>query len=145
VRQLCLFLKDENLTKAHARYLEARLISLSKEANRATLANGTGPASEGKLPEADSVEMEESIAQARLLLGRLGYDILESILSPTPPVGERPVTSAALPEFRYEGEGFSARCVVDLDAGQFVVKAGSTARSYEGLRSRRRIATLAGC
>ena len=33
--------KDENLTKAHARYLEARLIALAKEAKRATVANGT--------------------------------------------------------------------------------------------------------
>ena len=90
------------------------------------------PAAEGKLPEADGMEMEEFIAQARLLLGTLGYDILEPLLSPPVGVGDVAVQAPTLPEFRYEGEGFSARCVVDLDAGQFVVKAGSTARTYEG-------------
>ena len=122
--------KDENLTKAHARYLEARLIALAKEAKRATVANGTEPPAKGRLPEADGVEMEEFIGQMRLLLGTLGYDILEPLLSP-PPAADQPVAPVDQPEFRYEGEGFSARCVVDLDAGQFVVKAGSTARSHE--------------
>jgi hypothetical protein len=124
--------KDENLTKAHARYLEARLIALAKEAKRATVANGTEPPSDGKLPEADGVEMEEFISQVRLLLGTLGYDILEPLLSPPPQVGTAAPPEAMLPEFRYEGDGFAARCVIDLDAGQFVVKAGSTARIHEG-------------
>ena len=39
---------------------------------------------------------------------------------------------AGVARVQYEGEGFAARCVVDLDAGQFVVKAGPTARTYEG-------------
>lgn len=125
--------KDENLTKAHARYLEARLISLAKEAKRATVGNGTGPGTEGKLPEADGVEMEEFIGQARLLLGTLGYDILEPLLSLPPSPGQPVVVTPELPEFRYEGDGFAARCVVDLDAGQFVVKAGSTARAHEAV------------
>ncbi len=124
--------KDENLTKAHAGYLEARLISLAKEAKRATVANGTWPGAEGKLPEPDGVEMEEFIGQARLLLGTLGYDILEPLLSPMPSPGQPAAATPESPEFRYEGEGFAARCLVDLDAGQFVVKAGSTARTHEG-------------
>ena len=123
--------KDENLTKAHARYLEARLITLAKEAKRANVANGTEPDAEGKLPEADGVEMEEFIGQVRLLLGTLGYDILEPLLSSPRTPGQTPTPAADLPEFEYEGDGFAARCVVDLDAGQFVVKAASTARSHE--------------
>ncbi|HAS50979.1 MAG TPA: DUF4357 domain-containing protein, partial [Gammaproteobacteria bacterium] len=60
--------KDENLTKSHVRYLEARLISLAKEAKRATVKNATAPSQQGKIPEADEFEMEEFIIQARLLL-----------------------------------------------------------------------------
>lgn len=124
--------KDENLTKAHARYLEARLIALAKGAKRASITNGTEPGSDGKLPEADGVEMEEFIAQARLLLGTLGYDILEPVLSPAPAPGQPTDSTEKLPQFEYSGEGYSARCEIDLDAGQFVVKAGSTARVHEG-------------
>src|SRR5262249_23509585 len=65
--------KDENLTKAHGRYLESRLIRLANDAKRCTVTNGTQPPEQGKLPEADEVEMEEFITQARLLLGTLGY------------------------------------------------------------------------
>ena len=35
--------KDENLTKAHARYLESRFIEIIKAADRASLANGNEP------------------------------------------------------------------------------------------------------
>ena len=123
--------KDENLTKAHARFLEARLIGLVKDARRATIANSTGPSSNGFLPEAESANMEEFISQARLLLRTLGYDILEPLL--TPPTSSIAVSSSALDlaTFKYEGEHFSATCVVDLDAGQFVVKSGSLARKNE--------------
>jgi hypothetical protein len=123
--------KDENLTKAHARYLEARLINLAKEAKRANVVNGTEPGAEGRLPEAEAVEMEEFIGQMRLLIGTLGYDILEPLLSAPLSLGRPGTPFSELPEFSYEGEGFSARCVVDLDAGQFVVKAGSRARAHE--------------
>src|SRR5262249_14533580 len=69
--------KDQNLTKAHVRYLEARLISLAGEAKRATVANSTTPNEQGRLPEPDEVEMEEFITQSRLLLGTLGYDLFD--------------------------------------------------------------------
>src|SRR3954463_15020668 len=40
-RVLVVVSKDENLTKGHARFLESRLIALTRAARRATLANGT--------------------------------------------------------------------------------------------------------
>ena len=45
--------KDANLTKAHVRYLESKLISLATQAGSVTLDNGTGPTLPA-LPEADS-------------------------------------------------------------------------------------------
>lgn len=125
--------KDQNLTKAHVRYVEARLIQLAASAKRANLANGTAPAVQGWLPEADEVEMEEFIAQARLLLGTLGYDLFEqqssaeSYAMKTP----APLTSPKPPIFRFAGEGFNASCIVDSDAGQFVVTADSLVRKQE--------------
>lgn len=124
--------KDQNLTKAHVRYVEGRLIQLAVSAKRANLANGTAPSVQGWLPEADEVEMEEFIVQARLLLGTLGYDLFEQqssteshAITPALPVSsERPV-------FRFAGEGYNAICTVDSDAGQFVVTADSIVRKQE--------------
>lgn len=126
--------KDQNLTKAHVRYLEGRLIKLAAGAKRATLTNGTAPTVDGWLPEADEVEMEEFISQARLLLGSLGYDLFESQTTPV----ASPIASnvgvpapAQSPTFQYAGDGFAATCLVDADAGQFIVTSGSLARKLE--------------
>jgi len=71
--------KDENLTKAHIKYLESALVSLSKEADRYELVNGNTPP-ESSLPRADRDAIEEFIENARMVLGTLGYSILEPIL-----------------------------------------------------------------
>jgi hypothetical protein len=48
--------KDENLTKAHVKYLEGRLIEQAQQAGRATLENSQG--SGARLPESDREDME---------------------------------------------------------------------------------------
>ena len=117
------------------RYLESRLIALAKEAKRATLINGTHPSEQGKIPEPDEVEMEEFIIQARLLLGTLGYDLFEpstiSYSQSSAIIPGNPAASCSHPEFSYTGDGFSAQCIVDIDAGQFIVMSGSLARKQE--------------
>lgn len=124
--------KDQNLTKAHVRYLEAHLIRLASDAKRAKVTNGTAPSTDGWLPEPDEIEMQEFIAQARLLLGSLGYSIFETQIAPsTPPAPIGQSQSSKPPEFQYIGDGFSAKCVVDTDAGQFIVKRDSTSRREE--------------
>jgi hypothetical protein len=42
-RAIVLTSKDANLTKAHARYLESRFITLARQARRSRLINGTAP------------------------------------------------------------------------------------------------------
>lgn len=71
--------KDENLTKAHIKYLESTLVCLSKQANRYQLENGNTP-QESSLPRADRDAMEEFVFNVRMVLGVLGYPILEPIL-----------------------------------------------------------------
>lgn len=118
--------KDETLTKGHVRFLEARLIKLATEAKRSTLTNGTAPTDLGRLPEADEVEMSEFIEQARLLLGAVGYDLFEPASTYRESRSED--KKSQLPVFTLSGDGFNADCIVDSDAGQFVVKKGSRAR-----------------
>jgi hypothetical protein len=66
--------KDENLTKAHIRYLEGKLIEIAKSAGRALVTNGQ--ASGAKLPESDRWEMEAFLEKIGQLLPVLGVDVL---------------------------------------------------------------------
>ena len=66
--------KDDNLTKAHARYLESRLIRLTREAGSVALANDAKPDFR-LLPEAAKADMEFFVNQLRLVLPILGFDL----------------------------------------------------------------------
>lgn len=125
--------KDENLTKSHSRYLEARMISLAKDARRSKIANSTNPQETGKLPEADQAEMEEFIQQAKLLLGTLGYDIFEQSYMQTPQGNHLRKSQNELSEFIFslEGDNYNGKCIIDIDAGQFIVQKGSIAKKKE--------------
>jgi hypothetical protein len=69
--------KDENLTKAHIRYLEGRLIEQAKEAARAQLKNGQS--SGARLPESDREDMEIFLEKIHQLLPVLGVEVLVPI------------------------------------------------------------------
>lgn len=66
--------KDENLTKAHIRYLEGRLIDQAKKTGRAEVKNSQ--ASGSKLPESDREDMEVFLEKIHQLLPVLGVDVL---------------------------------------------------------------------
>lgn len=66
--------KDENLTKAHIRYLEGRLIEQAKKAGRSDVKNGQGSGS--KLPESDREDMEIFLEKIHQLLPVLGVEVL---------------------------------------------------------------------
>lgn len=71
--------KDENLTKAHIKYLESSLVALSGKANRYNLENGNTPPV-ASLPRADKDAMEEFVGNVRMILPVLGHPILEPLL-----------------------------------------------------------------
>ena len=72
--------KDENLTKAHVRYLEGRLISEATQVARFTLENSQTGGS--KLPESDREDMEVFLSRIRQLLPVLGSDLLIPVGQP---------------------------------------------------------------
>ncbi len=74
--------KDYNLTKAHALYLEAQLIIQAKHNKRYTLENSQFPPIPSLAP-ADRAVMHEFLQKMRILLGALGYRILEPMASHT--------------------------------------------------------------
>lgn len=67
--------KDANLTKAHVRYLESRLLEMARSVDRATIANGNEPSTK-QLPESDIADMENFIAQLVVALPTVGFDFL---------------------------------------------------------------------
>jgi len=72
--------KDENLTKAHVRYLESRLLAEATQINRFTLEQNQAGGS--RLPESDREDMEVFLSRIRQLLPVLGSDILAPIAQP---------------------------------------------------------------
>lgn len=64
--------KGENLTKAHIKYLEGRLIDIAIACDRSILKNSQ--ASGSKLPESDIEDMEVFLAKMRQVLPVLGID-----------------------------------------------------------------------
>ena len=66
--------KDENLTKAHIRFLEGRLIEQAKQAGRANVMNGQS--SGARLPESDREDMEIFLEKIQQLLPVLGVEVL---------------------------------------------------------------------
>ena len=136
--------KDENLTKAHGRYLESRLIAQIKVAGRARLANGTSPEF-ARLPEPEIADMERVLEEIETLLPVLGFDVLR-------PAGDGLVGGTTkIPKertFVLSEAGTEARA--HEAGGEFVlltgsrVRAGEVPSAPESLRKSRAEALAAG-
>lgn len=82
--ELVIFIsKDENLTKAHVKYLESKIIQTAFSAKRYKIENSNQPQLTS-LPMADRAAMEDFLSQIRMLIGILGHKILEEVIETTP-------------------------------------------------------------
>lgn len=70
--------KDDNLNKAHIKYLENRLYEIATSANRYELINNQRP-TQSSISESDKAEMEEFLANILILVSTLGYNAFEQI------------------------------------------------------------------
>ena len=125
--------KDENLTKSHARYVEASLIRAVSDNPRWTLPNANRPSNDaGKLPLPDRVAMDEFIDQTKTLVGALGWDLFKVVRGPVAFPAQAaeapPLPSPAAAEcFSFRGEGFDAEMKIGA-SGEIIVTSGSKAR-----------------
>lgn len=136
---------DDDMSKGHAEYLEARLILLASQAGRVVMDNGTKPDSDRRrLPEADVANMEQFLSNLRIILPVIGLDMLKpqpkAVTETSKPAEER--TAAELHfEIRHKS-GVKATAVEE--EGEFVVLEGSQAltgtgyvqQSYSGLKAK---------
>lgn len=68
--------KDDNLNKAHVKYLENRLHEIAKSAKRYKVENSIVP-TQSSISESDRAEMEEFIEYIKLLVNTLGHKVFE--------------------------------------------------------------------
>jgi hypothetical protein len=68
--------KDENLNKAHIKYLENRLHDIAKSANRYKVNNSIIPI-QSSISESDRAEMEEFIEYIKMLVNTLGRKVFD--------------------------------------------------------------------
>jgi hypothetical protein len=108
--------KDENLTKAHIRYLEGRLIEQARQAARADVKNSQG--SGARLPESDREDMEVFLEKIHQLLPVLGVEVLVPAIKST-------AGAPKLEKFFCEIKGLKATGY--LTPNGFVVLSGSQA------------------
>ncbi|MYI69933.1 MAG: GIY-YIG nuclease family protein [Boseongicola sp. SB0673_bin_14] len=121
--------KDKNITKAHARFLEARLIAIARASDNASVMNGTAP-SPIPLPEADESDMEFFIEQIRLIFPVLGFNFLRQYrgdAQTTRTTGTGLTHRDDTPVFRLVGRKRGVEAQAQEIGGEFVVLEGSTA------------------
>lgn len=74
--------KDENLNKAHVKYLEAKLYEMAIAAKRYAVINASTPTCP-TISESEQAVMTEFMANLRVLINTLGYKVLESLTDVT--------------------------------------------------------------
>jgi len=136
---------DDDLSKGHAEYLEARLIELTARAGRVTLDNGTQPdTTRRRLPEADVANMEQFLANLAVVLPVIGLDMLKpqprAVTQTAKPVEER-TTGDVQFEIRHKS---GVQAIAVEEDSEFIVLEGSEAltgtgyvqQSYGGLKEK---------
>lgn len=135
---------DDDLSKGHAEYLEARLIELAAVAERVLMDNGTNPASlRRRLPEADRANMEQFLANLKIILPVIGLDMLKPKPRAAMQVGtiEQRTSGEVRFEIRHK-TGVQAEAVEEdgefivLESSQALINTGFVQQSYAGLKQK---------
>lgn len=121
------------LNKAHARYLEARLIEEARKIGRTPLDNGTSPP-RPSLSEADVAKMEAFLDNLFVVLPAVRVDNFIQRARPRQmPINAAPAPTKPPLRFVLESRKHRLRATAVLSDGEFIVEAGSQARlSWEG-------------
>jgi Domain of unknown function (DUF4357) len=112
--------KDDNLNKAHIKFLEYTIYSRIAEVGRFELMNGNTP-NKPAISEMEQAVMTEFFHNLQLLVGALGYKIFEPLVNPTATDSDEYQITAA--------RGAKARAILVSDG--MVVLNGSAAASSE--------------
>lgn len=121
----------DSLHKAHARYLEARLIEIAKQVGRTPLENGNSPTG-ASLSEAAQANMEAFLDYLMMVLPALRVDMFVEYAKPSL-APETITTVPGSPRFELINRKRDLKATATLQGDDFVVEAGSQARlKWEG-------------
>jgi hypothetical protein len=121
--------KDQNLTKAHVKYLESLLIGIAKTLGDCILTNGTAH-DYGSLPESDCADMAFFLEQIRTVLPVLGLNFLREQNKPSMAASSNATKSVSMsPHFVAELPKYKVRAMAQEVDGEFFVLKGSKARN----------------
>lgn len=116
--------KDENLTKAHIKYLEGQLIERAKAAGRYELENTNSSGS--LLPESDTADMDVFLARMEQLLPLLGQDFLKPISKPEKKAVKLDLLYCAIKNVKARGKQTESGFVVLTDSEAVLEERPST-------------------
>lgn len=119
--------KDENLTKAHIRYLEGRLIEQTKQAARAQVKNNQS--SGARLPESDREDMEIFLEKIHQLLPVLGVEVLVPTAAKAEAAAELELLSCEIKGLKATGH-LTPNGIVVLGGSQAVLKERPSSQKY---------------
>ena len=126
--------KDENLTKAHIRYIEGRLIEIAKSADRSTVMNSQG--SGAKLPESDREDMEVFLAKMLQVLPVLGIEAFVQRTSQGESGAEREMLTCRIKNVVATGY-LTPNGIVVLSGSTAVLKERSSAKKWPSVMVQR--------
>ncbi len=119
--------KDENLTKAHIRFLEGKLIEQAHKANRSVVMNGQN--SGAKLPESDQEDMKVFLGKIYQLLPVLGVELLVSTQVKTESAAEKGILYCEIKGLKAKGH-LSPNGFLVLKGSQAVLKDRASSKKY---------------
>jgi hypothetical protein len=126
--------KDENLTKAHIRYIEGRLIEVAKSADRSVVMNNQSSGS--KLPESDREDMEVFLEKMQQVLPVLGIEAFVSTVSKEQRDTQRELLTCKIKDISASGY-LTPNGIVVLSGSQAVLQERDSAKKYPGVLSQR--------
>lgn len=127
--------KDENLTKAHIRYLEGRLIEIAKASDRSLVRNEQGSGS--RLPESDREDMEVFLEKMQQVLPVLGIDAFVPRISIEQRQTQAELLTTRIKNLRANGY-LTPNGLVVLSGSEAVLQERDSASKYPSVMARRR-------
>lgn len=125
---------DDDLNKAHVRYLESRLIETAKDIGKIKLENTKQP-NVPKLSESAEANMEGFLENIYMVLPAIGIDVFLKRTRPTR-TESAAINQVAAPRFELKVKKTGVQASAELLDGDFVVHEGSIARmKWEGKNS----------
>jgi hypothetical protein len=126
--------KDENLTKAHIRYIEGRLIEVAKSAGRSVVMNNQGSGS--RLPESDREDMEVFLEKMQQVLPVLGIEAFVPAISKEQRETQRDLLTCMIKDISASGY-LTPNGIVVLSGSQAVLQERKSAKNYPGVLTQR--------